>query len=178
MMRTAALAVLMTLVATVDAGAEEADPLLWLRTWPWATPASPSVPNAAPAGNSKAPVASSPASKPASRTQQAAPASAPAAQKGKEKRQDKRKPASAAHAGRTAVNRQADREPHAQQPASQVATCKPIAVNCLQVCEHAWMGETAGIALGVAWGYCRPTPTQQTQGKACVRKYCPQYLNK
>ncbi len=54
--------------------------------------------------------------------------------------------------------------------------CKPIAVNCSQVCEHAWMGAAAAEALGVAWGYCRPTPTQRAQGKECVRRQCPRYL--
>lgn len=72
--------------------------------------------------------------------------------------------------------KQVGTQPASDQPGPARATCKPISVNCTQICEHAWMGETAGIALGVAWGYCRPTENQKAQGKACVRRHCPRWL--
>lgn len=63
-----------------------------------------------------------------------------------------------------------------QQPATPKVTCTPITVDCAQVCKYAYLGEAGGEALGVAWGYCRPTPAQRTAGKACIRQYCPQWL--
>ncbi len=122
----------------------------------------PSVPLPPPSPHRQAPVASQPAPKAVVQPQKAAPVAPPAPRKGKARHAPpKQEQAPLAGGG---------------QALPPTVTCKPIAVNCSQVCEHAWMGAAAAEALGVAWGYCRPTATQRAQGKECVRRQCPRYL--
>lgn len=59
----------------------------------------------------------------------------------------------------------------------QPANCKPITVDCNTVCGYARVfSESTMESLRVTWGYCAPTASQRLQGKACIRKQCPEVL--
>jgi len=59
-----------------------------------------------------------------------------------------------------------------QQPA-----CKPITVDCNTVCSYAGRFSLSTLeSMGLSFGYCPPTASQRAQGKACIRKQCPDVL--
>ena len=64
------------------------------------------------------------------------------------------------------------------QAAPAPVTCTPLPPkDCRQICFYARrMSAAAGEELGVAMGYCRPTPRQRAAGKGCVRSHCPEAL--
>lgn len=72
------------------------------------------------------------------------------------------------------ANNDDDDRPVWSRPA---ANCRPITIDCSTVCSYARRFSLSTLeSMGLAFGYCPPTASQRAQGRACMRKQCPEVL--